>query len=157
VYARDIEIRQSHGNVLHFNLLRAKVPVVIVVVTSVLKFPRSLNIISYGSAAHEKSSRFSRRAWPERAISWQTRSILPDRSGARARPWGSNLSRGRSKSRPCVPRSSYYILITYLSGRQDREESVEAAEEDRSRRTARPFCLWERITHGEKVKEDQVE
>lgn len=28
--------------------------------------------------------------------------------------------------------------------------TIEAAEEDRSRRTARPFCLWERITHGER-------
>lgn len=58
-----------------------------------------------------------------------------------------------------VPGSSCYILITYLSERQDREEDVVAAEVDRSRRTARPFCLWERITHGEKemLKESQVE
>lgn len=60
---------------------------------------------------------FSRQLWSAARFPRK-----PDRFSQIARDQGgSNLSRDRSRSRR-VPGSSCYILITYLSGRQDREE-----------------------------------
>lgn len=60
---------------------------------------------------------FSRQLWPAARFPGKS-----DRSSRIARDrGGSNLSQDRSRPRR-VPGSSCYILITYLSGRQDREE-----------------------------------
>lgn len=82
-------------------------------------------------------------------ISWKVRSILPDRARSRRL----EPVAGSIEVSPCP--GELMLHPYYIPERKTRSRggTIEAAEEDRSRRTARPFCLWERITYGEREGE----
>ncbi|KYN39107.1 hypothetical protein ALC56_06533 [Trachymyrmex septentrionalis] len=81
-------------------------------------------------------------------ISWKARSILPDRARSRRL----EPVAGSIEVSPCP--GELMLHPYYIPERKTRPRggTIEAAEEDRSRRTARPFCLWERITYGERER-----